>query len=58
MCVWGHHSLCERAVPKELSAPKGHSLGSDWPAPPTISHMSQVQSGDHTVSLCFILKIP
>lgn len=26
--------------------------------PSTISHVSQAQSGDHTVSFCFILKIP
>lgn len=26
--------------------------------PSTISHMSQVQSGDHMVSFCFILKNP
>lgn len=39
-----------------------HQRDTAWVAvdrhPSAISHMSQVQSGDHTVSFCFILKIP
>lgn len=41
--------LGKGCVPMELSAPKGHRLGCDWPASlPHLSHMLQVPSGGPT----------